>query len=175
MIKNNLNLIYSLLFTICIIITYHFLQNVKNEYVIIDNTRIYDGFKMKIHYQQEIENKMLIDKNRLDSMRIELKMLLMKSQHAPHNKMLAKEVESKNNELNVFQIAAKERAEQLAEKYENQIWSQINQYIKEYGQENNFKVIFGAIGDGSVMYADESTDYTEKVLNFINSKYESVE
>ncbi len=166
---------YASLLSIGFILIYHLIVSSNSGYVIIDNTKIYDGFKMKIHYQKEIENRMLTERNILDSMRIELKILHLKSQNNPNDKTLAKEVEIKNNELNVFQVRAKANAEELAEKYENQIWSQINQYVREYGKKNKFKMIFGAAGDGSIMYVDENADYTNVVLNYINEKYESGE
>ena len=61
--------------------------------------------------------------------------------------------------------------EQLTADYNNQIVSQINQYVKEFGKENAYDVIIGSNGDGTVMYGKEEMDITDEVLNFINQKY----
>jgi len=48
----------------------------------------------------------------------------------------------------------------------------INDYVKEYGKEHGYKIIFGASGGGNIMYADDSSDLTNEVLKGLNSEYE---
>lgn len=59
----------------------------------------------------------------------------------------------------------------LVSKHEEQVMSQLNQYINDFGKENNYKYIFGATGNGSLMFADETTDISEDVITYINQKY----
>ena len=55
--------------------------------------------------------------------------------------------------------------------FEQQIWTQINAYIKEFGEDHTYQVILGATGQGSLMYAEQTLDITEKMTDFINAKY----
>ena len=55
-----------------------------------------------------------------------------------------------------------------------QVWERLNGYIIEYGQENNYEMIFGASGNGNIMYSKEGFDITEQVINYANEKYEGV-
>jgi outer membrane protein len=61
--------------------------------------------------------------------------------------------------------------EQTSEKYTSEIWSRINRYVTDYGARNNYQVIFGAAGDGGLMYADKKMDITDDVIKFINERY----
>jgi outer membrane protein len=57
------------------------------------------------------------------------------------------------------------------EKYNADIWKFINEGIREFGKENNYDLIFGATGDGNLMYAREGKDLTNEIVDFINKKY----
>jgi outer membrane protein len=52
------------------------------------------------------------------------------------------------------------------------LWIQINQYIKKYGNENDYTFIHGANGTGSLMYADTTYNITAPILEFINKEFE---
>src|SRR5690606_31481631 len=58
-----------------------------------------------------------------------------------------------------------------AEEYDKQIYSQINQYIEDYGKDHNYLYILGANGSGSILYAKERHDLTQELINYINEKY----
>jgi len=75
----------------------------------------------------------------------------------------------------LFEAKSRQYAEQeqsLSAKYTRQIWGQINDYIKQYGDEHNYDMIFGATGDGSLMYSNEAHDITREVTDYINQKYQ---
>jgi len=61
--------------------------------------------------------------------------------------------------------------QQMSEKYTADIWQFINEGVAEYGKNNDYHFIFGALGNGSLMYADSSKDVTEDVVRFLNEKY----
>jgi len=48
----------------------------------------------------------------------------------------------------------------------------LNQYIKEYGESKQYKVVLGTQGNGNVMYAQKGIDITAEVLIYSNEKYE---
>ena len=71
----------------------------------------------------------------------------------------------KKDELTLIE---KEQADQ----YTQQVWTRLNQYIKDYGREYEYDLILGAKGDGNLMYADDRLDITEEVLEYVNKKYD---
>jgi len=62
--------------------------------------------------------------------------------------------------------------EQLTNRFTADIWKQINNGVAAFGKEKNYTYIFGAAGDGSLMYADHATDITDEVIKFLNERYE---
>jgi outer membrane protein len=86
-----------------------------------------------------------------------------------------------DKEIKLFQIRkqdylSKEKQfdeddQRLAEQYSQQIWKQINQYVSDYGKENNFSFIYGASGNGAIMYAQDKYDVTIELTSYINEKY----
>lgn len=65
--------------------------------------------------------------------------------------------------------------QQLSEQYTADIWKRINAYLVAFGKEKHYAFIFGASGNGNVMYADDAVNVTEEAIEFINNKYEAEE
>lgn len=51
------------------------------------------------------------------------------------------------------------------------VLNQINSFLKIYGKENGYSMIFGSNGNGGLLYAEESEDITETVLIKLNEEY----
>ncbi|NJN25203.1 MAG: hypothetical protein HC819_04100 [Cyclobacteriaceae bacterium] len=47
----------------------------------------------------------------------------------------------------------------------------VNAFLKEYGEDHGYKIIFGATEAGNIVYAEEAIDLTEEVLDLMNKKY----
>ena len=54
--------------------------------------------------------------------------------------------------------------------YDDQILSQLNQYVKDYGNENHYQYIFGNTA-GSIMQADETLNLTAPITQYVNERY----
>lgn len=61
--------------------------------------------------------------------------------------------------------------EQQAEKYNEQIWTQLNQYLQDYCDVEGIDALLGADGSGSLLAGDKALDHTEAVIQFINQRY----
>lgn len=59
----------------------------------------------------------------------------------------------------------------LAADYTDKIWKQLNAYISDFGRENDFDLILGMQGNGSVMFVKEENNITESVIEYVNRKY----
>jgi Skp family chaperone for outer membrane proteins len=62
--------------------------------------------------------------------------------------------------------------EGISEKYSAEIWMRINEVMHNFGEENNFEMIFGTAGGGNLMYAKHQHDLTDEFLKFLNNKYQ---
>lgn len=139
----------------------------------IDIKTVFDDFNLK----KELEKDLLKTKNQRDRLLDSLSNNLQ---------VLAANLELKENptQEEVFDferrrehfITQKEQFqkenEELTAQYDQQILTQLNQYVKQYGEENGYNYIFGNEGNGLLMYAPEAENITEEVVEYLNNKYE---
>lgn len=93
-------------------------------------------------------------------------------------------VKGKDKEIWSYQIGAAQTEyekynQQAAEQMQNRrnelttkVLTTINDYIHEYGVQNNYKLILGTTEDGSILYGDEADDLTNKILEELNAAYD---
>lgn len=135
----------------------------------IELNQIYDKFPLKKELEGQLQHTQNARKAILDSMNLKL--------HTLSNQARAGSTEAEKVFL-VEQRAYLEKQRYFEEdnsnqvrQYDEQIWKQINQYVKDFGEEKGYDYVFGATGTGSVMYADKSKNITEEVSTYVNSKY----
>jgi outer membrane protein len=133
---------------------------------------VFQGFELK----KDLEAKFMFTKNRrqkqLDSLATQLKLL--------GTRLDAKHPITKEDELlyntqreNFYkqrQIFTEDDAS-LTNQYDQEIITQLTQYVKDYGEANNYKYIFASENNQSLIYADESQNITKEILKYINNKY----
>ena len=58
---------------------------------------------------------------------------------------------------------------------ENQIlegvYNKVNNFIERFGKKNGYDIIFGANGQGSILYVQNKTDITDKIIEELNKEY----
>ncbi len=79
---------------------------------------------------------------------------------------------NKQQQINNYQQAIQQQIKEEDQKSTQTVINDINDYIKEYGKKEGYRIIFGASGSGNIMYAEESSDLTEKVLEGLNAEFE---
>lgn len=136
------------------------------RYGYVELTRVYEGFDLK----KELESKFLPFVGASDHYLDSLKLLITSLEAASGGNQTEEILQYKY----LYQMKNAEFEQQkqaMVKDYDQQVWSQINQYMGEFGEENHYEFIFGAAGTGSVMYARKNKDITEQVIIFINRRY----
>jgi outer membrane protein len=171
MSKNKL----SIFLIICIlgIITYLALTHRaerKVGYVLIKE--LYNGFEMKKQMEQKfIQEKQKGDKL-LEGLKFELNDLLKKiDAEKEKNPKTIEEFKKKKEDFYQAKSSHEEENAKLSQQFDEQILTQLNQYVKDYGIENHYDLLFGNDGNGSLMFATEDLNRTKEVLEYINAKY----
>lgn len=144
----------------------------KTKMAYIDTQEVYGSFTLKKELEARLVNGEKDKKNMLDSMMIYLQ-VLSKSLDAEKK---PDEAKAEKFELLKQQYVQKKQAfeeenNSLAQQYTNQVWQQLNQYIKDYGDKHDYKFILGTKGDGNVMYAQENDNITANVIQYVNERY----
>jgi len=128
----------------------------KKAYIV--NQNVYEAFHGRMELEEKLNKLRETNRGQLDS----LKHLAIQN---PADQVLAYNYQDATKRL-------MEQEKAMAEKYQMDIWKQINQYVEQFGKENNYDFIFGAMGNGNLMYARGSKNITSEVIQFINDHYE---
>lgn len=123
----------------------------------IYNQKVFEGFKGTQDLKEKLKQVQLKDKGMLDSLGILIGQGRTDLEPLHQRKL---------QESELYQ-------QHLSDQYTADIWKRVNTYISDYGKNQGFDFIYGASGDGSLMYAREGLDITDVVIDYCNQRYES--
>lgn len=142
-------------------------SNIKLGYV--NNSTLYNDFKLKKELEAKYTKTEIARKGILDSLMLQFQVL-------SKNAEKTKETDERLVFIREQYLQKKQQFDEdnnaLARQYTAQVWEQLNQYIKDYGKQHQYKFIFGANGEGSIMYAAESDDLSKDLTKYVNQRYE---
>lgn len=172
--KINFNIITLIITTFVLIISIYNIYP-KKKLAWIDLPAVYKDFTYKKELETRFQKTREARKNIMDSLELELKILSNEIQlirKSNTDKIIAFKLKRENylNKKKIFE----EDDFMNKEKYEEQIMTQLTQYVKDYGQENGYAFIYGADGTGSLMYANEADNITDDIKTYVNNKYEGI-
>lgn len=162
--KINVIVLYSLVVIIIFYLVYTGTK--KDKIVYVDNVELFAGFKMKLELEKKYKEVESVRKSILDSIynEIKIKVELNKNIDKESLSLLKKEFLMKKD------IFEKENSETMTQ-YNEQIWNQLNEYSKQFGEEMHYDFILGANGQGVLMYAKNSNNVTKELLDYANKKF----
>lgn len=145
----------------------------KSGYVNIQT--VFNDFE----YKKELEKEVIqIQNNRkyiLDSMQANLKMLSNKYNLDKTDKNVVAEFQTAKEIFFEKKSQIEEEEANMVRESDAKIIKQINSYMKEFGKENKYDIIFGATANGNIMYADSTMDITKEVTQYVNAKYKGAQ
>jgi outer membrane protein len=155
---------------VCLLILVSAALYFKQEKIAFINTsEIYDDFQLKKDLELKLKNITQSRKSIADSLKLNLQMFA--------NSLDKKNVEAVNKfNLMREQYLQKEKQfeednHSLAQTYTEQIWKQLNEYIKDFGKTKKYKYIFGVNGEGTLMYADEAENITNELRQYVKDRF----
>lgn len=143
----------------------------KDKTVYIDTGKIYAEFELTRELNKNLEAVVKARNVRLDSLYEQARLLSIEIKAEQGNKEKMKKFKMLEEEYTYKKQKSDEENRALTSEYNDKIWGQLNQYIKDYGKSKNYAYILGANGQGSVMYAKDANNITEDVLKYVNEKY----
>jgi outer membrane protein len=152
---------------------YHKLMAPKVGYIEI--SKVFNGFQMKKELQGKYEQTEKTRKKILDSLSFNLQLLARDLQAKSDQPEKVQLFQERRNEFMQQKKNFEEDNLALSNKFDKQILEQMTQYVLEFGEKNSFDIIYGADGNGNVMYAHKNYNVSEEVLSFINRKYNGLD
>lgn len=159
------------------IFSFFYLQS-SSELVYVDVNKLIDGYQRTKVEKTKFEEKAKTLQANVDSLignwQDELKIY-----EKERSSMTSKELElkqellgNKQQQISNYQQAIQKQIQEEDQKATQTVVNDINDFVKEFGKKNNYKIIFGAGGSGNIMYADDGADLTEEVLEGLNKEYQ---
>lgn len=149
----------------------------SSELVYVDVNKLIMGYEKTKSAKAEFDKKANLMKANVDSL-VSNWQKELKAYEKERTTLTPKELKlkqellgNKQQQINGYQEAIQKKIQEEDKKVTQTVINDINDYIKEYGKNHGYKIIFGASGGGNIMYADESTDLTEEILKGLNEEY----
>lgn len=138
----------------------------------VNNRQLFDQFSLKKELESELKVSQGKYRQQLDTLQIRMNVVLESDNYTGQQKQqvlaeMRQEYARKEDEFS-------RQEEKLQENFEEHIWTQLNQYIADYGKEHHCLFILGGNGDGNLMYVDESLDITREVQEYVNARYKDI-
>ncbi len=137
------------------------LENDTPQIVYLDNVAVFSGFNLAKDLNKLHQKELIHQKKKVDSL---VGLLQADSKEEPME-IQQRQFVFENNKL-------KEMGEYFQNEVSQQVWNRVNDYIQQYGKQNNYKIVLGTQGNGNIMYGDKEVDITEAFIEFANKKYE---
>jgi outer membrane protein len=128
--------------------------------VYMDNFKVFEEFAMKKDYDKMLEKALGEERAKLEAQATALNTLVA-----------GPEADKQKKELYLAKQSFDERFSQLSDKYTNEVYARLNEYIQRYGKQQGYSLIMGSNGEGSVMYVDSLVNITPALVKYINHEY----
>lgn len=165
---------------LCIAIASFFVNQNNSKQVYVDVNKLMEGYKRTKIVRADFQEKAKTLQANVDSLVTDWQKEL-KLYEKERSKYSKKELElkqellgNKQQQINNYQQAIQKQIQEEDKKSSQTVINDINDYVKEYGKKHRHKIIFGASGSGNIMYADDATDLTEKILEGLNKEFEGI-
>lgn len=133
---------------------------------------VYNDFQLKKELEAKLEKVQQTRQSMLDSIAMDLESMARKLDMQKMNDEEAIEkFEAVKQDYLMKQRIFSEDNSSATDQYTEQIWKQLNQYVKDFGQTHGYDYILGADGSGAVMFAAEGENITKEVKQYINERY----
>lgn len=160
-------------------ISVSFLINVltRDKIAIIKTGEILAKYKGANEARSLLEKKIKIMELNKDTLKTEIEELLKKYDE-DRNKLSGKEKDHLENELKYkrsnyikYSEATNDKVKAEEQMLLEGVFNQINSFMVEYGKKNKYDMILGTTSGGNILYAKETIDITNQVLEELNNSY----
>src|SRR5688572_20969789 len=162
---------------IAVIFLFVYLFPSANKIVYIDSAKLLNNYKGMQDARAAYQQKASAWKANVDTLTVEVQRQIM-TYEKESPKMTIKErqlsqelIRTKQKQLYDYQQALNTQAQQEDAKMTADVVTQVNAYIKKYGESHGYKIILAATEYGNLAYAHEGLDITDEILYGLNKEY----
>lgn len=142
----------------------------------VDSVKLMNGYQGMVDARKVYQQKAAGWQANIDTLAREVQQRITDYEKASA-KMSVKErdlsrelIQNKEQQLREYQQALNDQAQQEDAKMTTEVVSQMNAYIKEYGETKGYTVILAAV-NGNIVFARDAIDLTDEILDGLNKNY----
>ena len=166
--------ILNILFGLTLYILFYLFATKKTKVACIDNNKVISSYPGIEQAAKKLQAKELELKSKADTLTGEFQTKL-REYEKKKGKMNDSEIQVAEDELRMMQERFKHFSTINDDKFKKEqvqvtekAIEEINKIIARYAKDKGYSVVLGANSTGSVVYADETIDITEEIINILN-------
>lgn len=136
----------------------------------IDLGKVFNEFELTQTLNKQLNRTMQVRQHVLDSLELRLRTAYQQLKSTPPDDQFMALQQMYQAKQQQFE----EENRRQSEEYDEQIWKQLNTYVRNYASEHNIDLLLGGKGDGSLMYGAPEKEITNDVLEYVNKQYKGL-
>ena len=178
--ENNTMRAYKILTFVALLLTgvlFYLHFSTKSTIAYIDTIKLLDKYQGMTDAKKIVEQKNKVLQGNIDTLGSELENSIKKyekdrvSMTANEIKLTEELLRNKQQQFMQYRDATTAKQKENENKITGEVINKLNEYIKRYGEKNNFQVILGGNASGTVLYTKSAIDITEEIIQGVNEEY----
>ena len=151
----------------------------KKEIVYVDSMKLITNFKGAKVAKDAYEKKIAVWKANIDTLTMETNREIAKYEKekkgmsAREQKLSEQLIGTKQQQLESYRQATAENASKEDQLVTGKVFKEINDFLKQYGEQKGYEFIMAATSAGNIVFAKKGNDITDEVLEKMNAEYQA--
>lgn len=151
----------------------------KKEIVYVDSMKLITNFKGAKVAKDAYEKKIAVWKANIDTLTMETNREIAKYERekkgmsAREQKLSEQLIGTKQQQLESYRQATAENASKEDQLVTGKVFKEINDFLKQYGEQKGYEFIMAATSAGNIVFAKKGNDITDEALEKMNAEYQA--
>ncbi|MEQ9229304.1 MAG: OmpH family outer membrane protein [Cyclobacteriaceae bacterium] len=137
----------------------------------VNTNELYENFELQKKRSSEFEKWRKLKQVKVDSLESVVNGFLYGNSEQGSMNISENQVVMLAAQYKQEQTSLSQESQEILVRYNEEIWSQLNQFTQDYAKDNGYDLVLGANGMGSIMHAQSYLNITDQVTKFCNDRY----
>jgi len=174
--KSNFDWAFKIFVTLALVVVIVMQFRRSESIVYVDAVKLLNGYHGMQQARKDLDAKSSVWRTNVDSLKRELELSIREYQDkkaglSNKEQQLTEELlRTKQEQFLNYQQAIADKIQHEDQELTTKVLSNVNDYIKKFGEENNYEIILAATQYGNIVYAEQGKDITDLVLKGLNNE-----